>query len=147
MSTLLRALILATATVNAPAWSTEATPSCEDKATTQGDLNACAGGDMRRADERLNAVYQAVLKKHQADTSFVRKLQAAQRAWLAWRDAEMEALYPGRADPAAYGSVLPMCWSTKIATLTKARAAQLQQWLDGVPEGEVCAGSLSVDPK
>lgn len=127
-------------------WAAGPPSSCDDKAHSQTDLNTCASAAFKRADDQLNAVYQTVLKRHQADTGFVHKLQAAQRAWLLWRDAEMEASYPDRADPAAYGSVFPMCWNAKLAALTEARTRQLSQWLEGVPEGEVCAGSLPKHP-
>jgi uncharacterized protein YecT (DUF1311 family) len=128
------------------AWATDQQPSCEDKARSQTDLNICAGAEFKRADDQLNAVYQSVLEQHRADSGFVRRLQAAQRAWMAWRDAEMEALYPDRSDWSAYGSVFPMCWNAKLTSLTETRTRQLKQWLDGVLEGEVCAGSLPVKP-
>ena len=116
-------------------------PGCGDTATTQTDMNICVGSRFKQADVQLKAVYRAVLKKHHSDFEFTRNLQAAQRAWLAWRDAEMKAIYPDR-EPGYYGSVLPMCWSGQLAELTRDRTKQLQKWLDGVAEGEVCGGSF-----
>ena len=108
---------------------------------TQTDMNICSGSDFKEADVQLNAVYQAVLSKHRADKAFIQNLQAAQRAWLAWRDAEMKAIFPDR-EPGYYGSVLPMCWSGQLEQLTRERTKQLQVWLDGLPEGEVCGGAF-----
>lgn len=122
-------------------WAGEPALDCADGAKTQLDLNVCAGGSLKQADTQLNSVYRAVLAKHRDDAIFLNNLQATQRAWVAWRDAEMKAFYPDRPE-GYYGSVFPMCWSGKLAELTRERTKQLQQWLNGVPEGEVCAGSL-----
>jgi len=143
MTRCLAALALS-AGMAAPALADDAGQACLAQAQTQYAMNQCAGAQGQRADRELNAVYQAVLKKHKDDKRFIAKLKTAQRAWLAWRDAELEATYPARSDPTAYGSVFPMCWSGAQADLTSARTAQLRQWLDAVAEGEMCAGSLPV---
>jgi uncharacterized protein YecT (DUF1311 family) len=67
---------------------------CQDTAMTQTDMNICAGSDFKKADVQLNAIYQAVLSKHRVDKTFIQNLQAAQRAWLARRDAEMKTIFP-----------------------------------------------------
>lgn len=56
----------------------------------------------------------------------------------------MEAIYPEKDDPSAYGSIFPACWSGQLAALTRERTQQLKKWLDGVEEGNVCLGSLPV---
>ncbi|MBV1776504.1 DUF1311 domain-containing protein [Burkholderiaceae bacterium DAT-1] len=122
----------------------DAVQACYDSAKTQSELNRCGGMDQKRADDEINAVYQAVIKKHHADAAFIKKLQIAQRAWLKWRDAEMEAIYPDKDDPNAYGSVFPMCWSSQLAVITEERIKQLRKWIDGTPEGDVCSGSIPV---
>ena len=40
-----------------------------------------------------------------------------------------------------YGSVYPVCAEEILADLTEARTAQLRFWLEGVEEGDACAGS------
>jgi uncharacterized protein YecT (DUF1311 family) len=47
------------------------------------------GKEMNEADAKLNAVYQKVLKSLPDDAAR-EKLKAAQRAWVAWRDAEVK---------------------------------------------------------
>jgi uncharacterized protein YecT (DUF1311 family) len=66
---------------------------------------------------------------------------AAQRAWLAYRDAELKAGFPHRSSR-IYGSVYPMCASLVGEALTRQRIAHLRQWLTGIPEGDACAGSV-----
>ena len=43
-----------------------------------------------------------------------------------------------------YGSVYPMCASNLKTSLTLLRIIYLKQWLEGVAEGNVCAGSLGL---
>lgn len=53
---------------------------------TQGEITACAEREARAADGRLNRAYEDLLRY--LDASQTRRLQAAQRAWLAYRDAD-----------------------------------------------------------
>jgi uncharacterized protein YecT (DUF1311 family) len=134
--------ILAVATLKAMA--SESSQTCLEHADTQLAINQCSSRNKQTADQELNDVYQAVLKQHADDKTFTDNLKQAQRAWLKWRDAEMAAIYPERKQPGYYGSSFAGCWSEQLATLTRERTRQLRKWLDGVEEGDVCAGSLPV---
>ena len=119
--------------------------NCFDKAQTQAELNSCAGDEYAAADAELNRVYKAILEKYKDDSKFVTKLRAAQRAWLQYRDAEIDAKFPHADERSAYyGSIFPMCDSQYKAGLTRERVAKLREWLDGTEEGDVCAGSVKV---
>ena len=117
-------------------------PDCFDKAVTQADLNDCAGGQFAEADAELNRVYKAILEKYKKDPLFIEKLRAAQRAWLAYRDAEIAAKYPHAEEPRYYGSIFPMCDALYRAQLTEERVEKLREWLDGGEEGDACGGSV-----
>ena len=107
-------------------------------AMTQMDLNRCYCTQYTKADEELNRVYQQVLDKNRDETRFVEKLKAAQRAWVSFRDAHMESLYPETDNPqAAYGSVYRMCYCMAETELTVERTKQLKNMLNPV-EGDVC---------
>lgn len=112
-------------------------------AQTQGDLNDRFCNQYKNADAELNKVYQRVLSENGADTLFVEKMKAAQRAWVAYRDAHFESLYPA-ADPREYGSVYPMCRCQTLTEITKKRTNELRRWVQGVREGDVCAGSIKI---
>jgi uncharacterized protein YecT (DUF1311 family) len=111
-------------------------------AESQAGMNEAADTDLKKADDELNAVYQQVLKDYADDPTFVAKLRAAQRAWVAYRDADMEAFYPHVAEPGHYGSVLPMCMAIRNAVITRARTTELRGWLAGGIEGDACNGSV-----
>ena len=60
--------------------------------------------------------------------------------WIAFTTAHLASLYPNAA--ATYGSVNRSCRCQVLADLTLRRTTELQKWLDGAEEGEVCAGSI-----
>lgn len=107
------------------------------RGVTQADLNDCAAAEFRKADAELNRVYQQLLAANKDDQLFVEKLKTAQRAWLAFRDAQLEAIYPATEPQSKYGSVFPMCYSLAEAELTVERTKHLQRMLKG-KEGDVC---------
>jgi len=51
--------------------------------------------------------------------------------------------FPDR-EPGFYGSVLPMCEAMYLAELTQDRIKALNVWIEGVEEGNVCAGTVKV---
>jgi uncharacterized protein YecT (DUF1311 family) len=110
------------------------------KAMTQASLNACVCERAQKADAQLNDVYQQLLKKNASDANFIDKLKISERAWVAFRDAQLEAIYPDPDPKAAYGSVFTMCECMAREELTMDRIKQLRRILKSV-EGDVCAWS------
>ncbi|MEK7990961.1 MAG: lysozyme inhibitor LprI family protein [Thiotrichaceae bacterium] len=117
---------------------------CAEKATTQVEINRCAYDDYEKADVELNSVYREILATYSDDALFIKKLKAAQRAWMIFRDAHLEALYSEEDKRFAYGSIYPTCSNNDSTKLIKQRIIQLQQWLTGVSEGDVCSGSVKM---
>jgi uncharacterized protein YecT (DUF1311 family) len=118
--------------------------TCGDSANDQSELNACASTGLQKEDDELNRVYKKILANFANDHIFINKLKVAQRAWIAFRDAQLEALYPPSADKSEYGSAASMCILNEKARLTAERTKQLRVWLDGQAEGDVCVGSIPV---
>lgn len=118
--------------------------SCSDKAQTQLDLNDCAGASFNKTDKELGQIYKKILTEYADDPKFIEKLETSQRAWLKFRDAEIEALFPHNDEDLYYGSVYPVCNRTWLTTLTKERIAQLKKWINKAKEGDVCSGSIKV---
>ncbi|UNK50812.1 DUF1311 domain-containing protein [Lysobacter sp. S4-A87] len=115
--------------------------SCDSPDQSQAGLNECANLGARDADAELNDVYRKILSANAGDPVFVEKMKTAQRAWLAFRDAQLAARYP---HPEDSGSVLPMCEGNELEALTRERTKQLRSWLSGVEEGDVCTGSYPI---
>ena len=83
------------------------TKDCSN-ATTQTEMNACANEAFKRSDAELNAVYGQIKKRLKNDIDATKLLVTAQRAWIAFRDAECTF----SASTSAGGSVQPMILSS-----------------------------------
>jgi uncharacterized protein YecT (DUF1311 family) len=110
---------------------------CDKTAKTQADLTECASEDYKRADNELNRIYQHLLAKAAGDPVAVEKIKAAQRAWVAFRDAQIAAIYPAENPQRKYGTVFPMCANLALSDLTKQRTEMLKRMITHV-EGDVC---------
>ncbi|GGY77866.1 lysozyme inhibitor LprI family protein [Pseudoduganella plicata] len=98
----------------------------------QQELNACAADDFRKADKELNATWQALLRKEADDKVFIAKLRAAQKAWLAFRDAELEAHFACDSDNPrmCWGSMEGMSFMMRKKDLTQQRTKMLKDMLE-----------------
>ncbi len=97
----------------------------------QLELNACASDSFAEADKELNQTYQSPIKKEADAPLFINKLRLAQKAWLAFRDAELEARFACSEDDVriCWGSMYPMLFLSRKAELTRERTQHLQQIL------------------
>ena len=117
---------------------TTASASDEIKCNPGGnqlELNACARDDFAKADSELNKTYQALIKKEADDKLFISKLRLAQKAWLAFRDAELDARFACAESDVrvCWGSMYPMLFLSRKAELTRERNKQLLQMLKDGP--------------
>ncbi|MDR6566165.1 Protein of unknown function [Chitinophaga ginsengisegetis] len=107
---------------------------------SQSELNKQAGQEYKEADKKLNDIYQLILKDYAANKAFIKNLKDAQRIWIQFRDAQVQAMYPAAAK--SYGSAFPMCRAGYLTELTNQRTEALRVWLNGLPQGDVCTGSI-----
>lgn len=104
---------------------------CWKTATTQAEMNRCADLDARGTDADLNAVYKKLLWRLKGNDNATKKLRLAQRAWVAFRDAHLQELFPAQDKQREYGSIFPMCYAQAATAMTKERTAELRRILDG----------------
>jgi uncharacterized protein YecT (DUF1311 family) len=104
-----------------------------DNPQAQMEMNACAAIEFERADAELNAEYRRAIVWARDDDREERvagddrpgdeaTLREAQRAWLAFRDAQCRL--EGYAERG--GSMEPMVYEQCRARLTRQRTAQLR---------------------
>jgi uncharacterized protein YecT (DUF1311 family) len=93
---------------------------CE-AAKTQLELNECYGEQFRKADAHLNKIYASLLKQLGSGTA-TQKLQAAEKAWIQYRDLHCEA---ARSEFEG-GSISPMVWAQCMAGVTDHRIEELK---------------------
>lgn len=112
-------------------------------AQTQAEMNQGSCSKYKDADAEMNKMYKRILNEYKSKPIFIKKLKAAQRAWLRFRDAHLDSLYPAQ-NATEYGSVYPMCRCMVLEELTNQRKEQLLKWITGVEEGDVCSGSIKI---
>ena len=80
---------------------------------TQAEMNQCSANDYKSADKDLGAYYSKLEK--------TKELVSAERAWIAYRDAECAY----QVKTVEGGSMAPMVQAMCLADLTKQRLKQL----------------------
>lgn len=92
-------------------------------ASDQATLNQCADLDYQAADKKLNETYSKLLKKVSPQSK--PRLQKAERAWVAYREAQCEFL---TSSPTPY-SAQPMIHLYCLSRLTEAQTKLLDEQL------------------
>jgi uncharacterized protein YecT (DUF1311 family) len=90
---------------------------CGETANSQDEMHRCASEEAGRVDKALNDAYQRLLKLVSKDANASAKIKTAERAWVSYRDAYIDATYPDK-DKRAYGSIYPMEVNLLRAQLT-----------------------------
>jgi len=103
---------------------------------TQREINACANQGLREAELKLQMPLNGL---------GIHEDSPEEKAWEAYRDAQLEALYPQK-DISSFGSVYPMCLAILKKTLTEGRIRDLKA-LTTSGEGDACNGYESAGPK
>ena len=85
--------------------------------SNQMELGECASIEAKKADAALNAVYRKLEKTPE--------LVAAQRSWIAYRDAECKYQYSRYEG----GTIAPMIYSNCVTQLTTQRTELLESSL------------------
>ena len=110
---------------------------------SQAELNQQAYANYLKKDKELNLVYNKILKEYQSDSLFIKNFKNAQRIWIQLRDAEMKAKFPTR-EEGYYGSIYSYCWNSYLTELTEERIKKINEWLIGIEEGDICAGTVKL---
>lgn len=91
---------------------------CMAGAATNVDQGHCLEGELQRQKANLNAAYSERLRG--ADPAFRSRMEMAQRAWVAFRDADCDA------QTLHGGSGAAMSYLTCMVRLTASRALELE---------------------
>jgi uncharacterized protein YecT (DUF1311 family) len=116
---------------------------------TQAEMNDCAAREAQKADDALNSIYQEVLSKLKSDKTATARMVAAEKAWTAFRDAELAADWPvaaGANPNLLYGSVHPFCYYNARTSLTMERLKTLSDRMKHEEEGDVCSIAIAATP-
>lgn len=95
-----------------------------DHADSTFEMSECGGIEFTKADKELNEVYGKLMKM--LDTEGQRRLKAAQRAWLSFRDADADF----RADVHRGGTWEPITATAARTDLTRQRVNALKEEME-----------------
>jgi uncharacterized protein YecT (DUF1311 family) len=116
------------------AWPAAAQALDCSNAQTQTDINECAYKDFQKAAAVLNQIYAKLRARTTAPDS-LKRLVAAEKAWLAYRDRECDF----ETEDSIGGSIRPTEMAACYQEKTVAHTAELKKQLD-CPEGDLtCA--------
>lgn len=98
----------------------------------QSEINQCAYDDLAKADRELNTTYKALIEKMAGDKIYVDNLREAQRAWIVFRDKELEAMFSCADENKriCWGSMLGTLYPSAKAELTRERTARLRRYIE-----------------
>jgi uncharacterized protein YecT (DUF1311 family) len=125
MTTILSVLLL-----TSMAYSAEATLECKEDGN-QMEMNKCAYDDFQKADKELNETYKALRAAKKEDKLFLKNLKIAQKAWLVYRDADLDAEFTCKGGDLRYcfGSMYGLMLNSSKAELTNQRVKILKSQL------------------
>ena len=108
-----------------PSWAqSDALTHCTARAKTQLALDDCAAQEAARTDSALKDIHDKILSA-ETDRQAIFKIEAAEKAWILYRDAFLEAMYPAADKRAEYGSSYPMEFALLRAELTQRQVEAL----------------------
>lgn len=94
-------------------------------ASDQATMNMCADKAYKASDARLNTLYKQIRSRLKDDADATKLLVSAQKAWVAFRDAECTFASSASAD----GSIYPMIVSQCRDGLTQNRIKDFKTYL------------------
>jgi uncharacterized protein YecT (DUF1311 family) len=125
----MKALIAILAIVSSPLFAQESSQYrvCQENAKTQIEMNACARQEAARANALFAEAYRSLLSKVTNRPKAKARIESAERAWIAYRDAYMDAMYPATDKQTEYGSIYPMEINSLLAKLTQRQVTALRE--------------------
>lgn len=103
-------------------------------AQDQATMNECAGNAFKTSDDELNKLYKQIRSRLKDDPDTTKLLVAAQRAWVAYRDAECNF----QSSKVLGGSVYPMIAAMCLTGETQHRVAAFKSYLQCTDDDMSC---------
>lgn len=102
-----------------------ASPNCKNP-QTQADINVCAGLKLQASEKAMQRAYQQLLSAAKSTKGAVAKIEAAQAAWIRYRDAMIDAAFPLPDKQLEYGTIYPTLYAGLRQDLTDAHTKELK---------------------
>lgn len=113
---------------------------------TQLDFAKQAAAAYQKAKTALDSTFQKIRTEYKTNPVFIDRLEKVQIIWNSYKEAMLEMKFPAENKRLAYGSIYPVCVSFFLEELTEEWNKKLEPWLTGAEEGDVCTGSVKINP-
>lgn len=110
---------------------------------SQMEMNIISEESILSTRNSLDSTFNAILKEYKAEKTFITNIKHSQDLWEKYMDAQMMARFP-EDDQTRERSVFNLCWLGYKEQIMNDRIKELQVWLVGFEEGEVCGGSVKI---
>lgn len=117
-------------------------PFRDARAPSQTEMTLEAVADHKELEKLHQQVYDEILAIYSNDKECVEYLRRSQRAWIAFREAHIRAIWPAiETDSRPLGTAERMCIPIELEAVTRQRILQLLTWRNGIEEGDVGSGT------
>lgn len=116
-------------------------PFRDARVPIQAGMTLEAVADYAETEKLHQQVYDEVIAIYGDNKESIEFLRRSQRAWIAFRDAQIRAIWPEIETGEGMGTAERMCISIELEKITRQRILQLLAWRNGIEEGDVGAGT------
>ncbi len=116
-------------------------PFRDARVPSQTEMNLEEVADYAGTETLHQQVYDEIIAIYGDNKESIEFLRRSQRAWIAFRDAQIRAIWPEIETGEPMGAAERMCISIELEKITRQRILQLLTWRNGIEEGDVGAGT------
>lgn len=112
----------------------------------QANYDQSLDKELKQSEQKLNTIYRDLLKEYVKNIPFTKNLKISQKAWLAYREADLLMKYPEADTDKAqelWGTIYPFCKNLFYIDYNNKRVKYLSKWLKSSKrkDGD-CTGSV-----
>lgn len=108
--------------------------------TWQEEMKA-AQNNLKAASSQMAGLISYIDSAYSHNTALLILLKSSQNAWEKYSEAQIKMRYPSY-NAQNYNRHIALCVSNYMTQLINSRIALLQEWKEGIEEGDLCAGSV-----
>jgi uncharacterized protein YecT (DUF1311 family) len=111
-----------------------------DSVIVENNRSSC--NDYLKLKKDLEDLVKKINVEYRKDGIFLAKFQKAQATWIAYRDAQVEMIFP-ETDKSIYGAAYATCRCNWLIDMTTQRYDFLLRWISNFDDGDTCNGSVN----
>ncbi len=111
-----------------------------DSVIVENNRSSCS--DYLKLKKDMEDLVKKINVEYRKDGDFLAKFQKAQAIWVAYRDAQIDMIFP-EADKSMYGASYASCRCNWLIDMTIQRYDLLLRWISNFDDGDTCNGSVN----